>query len=185
MHRHGVGLLPVEQRVFVLRSIRGAVVVWVMDGEDHLNVCDGVEHVVSEANDGLFRFIVCGVLGYQLTVGLQAPHNALGVHVVSWRASVRPLLQSWLAWRELSAAHCAGSALALSGSLGSDCPFAASATDASSWCGDVMRVGTWCGWVRLHVDIIGAADRVSQLSYIDDVSHFACPQFVGTEQVTQ
>ena len=65
-------LLPFKQRVFVLRGIRGAVVVWVMDGEDHLNVSDGVEYVVSETNDGVSRFGVCGGLGYQLVVGLEA-----------------------------------------------------------------------------------------------------------------
>ena len=44
---------------------------------------------------------------------------------------------------------------------------------ASSWCGDDVRIEPWSGWVGLHVDILRAADRVSQLSCVDDVSHVA------------
>ena len=115
---------------------------WIMDREDHLNFSGGVEYVVLKTNDGLYRFIICGVLGYHLMVGFQAPRYALGVHVV--RASVRPLLQSWLAWRELSASRCTGGALALACSLGADCPLAASASDASAWSGNIICVGAWC-----------------------------------------
>ena len=45
---------------------------WIMNREDHLNVSGGVENVVSKTNDGIFCFVICGVLGYQLMVGLQA-----------------------------------------------------------------------------------------------------------------
>ena len=72
---------------------------WIMNREDHLNVSGGVENVVSKTNDGIFCFVICGVLGNQLMVGLQAAHYALGVHLVSCCVSVGPLLQSWFAWR--------------------------------------------------------------------------------------
>ena len=38
-----------------------------------------------------------------------------------------------------------------------------------------MGVGAWGGWGGEHVDIIGAADKVSQLSYVGDVRHLAFP----------
>ena len=41
---------------------------WVVDGEDHLNGSGGVEHVVSETDDGFYRISVCGSLGYKLVI---------------------------------------------------------------------------------------------------------------------
>ena len=38
-----------------------------------------------------------------------------------------------------------------------------------------MGVGAWCGWGGEHVDIVGAAEEVSQLSCVGDVRHLAFP----------
>ena len=112
-----------------------------MNGEDHLDVSSSVENVVSNPDDCHFCFVVCGCFWYQLVVGLQASRYALGLYVVPCCVSVGPLLQSWFAWQELIVAHRTGSARALAVSLTADHPFAASASDVSSWCSDVVRVG--------------------------------------------
>ena len=59
---------------------------------------------------------------------------------------------------------------------------AASASDASSWCGDVVGVWAWRDWVGRHVDIVGAAATVSQLSCVGDVRHLAWPSLLVLSQ---
>ena len=80
--------LPVEQSIIIVRSFRRVTIV---DREDHLSGCGCTEHAVSETNDGVHHFCVCGGLGYQLVVGPDAPCFALGVHVGSLRMAVSPL----------------------------------------------------------------------------------------------
>ena len=75
-------------------------------------------------------------------IAADAACDALGVHVGSLRVAVCPLLQSWFAWSD---------ALAFVGLrliLGADCPFAASASDTSTWSGYVICVRgvVWFGW---------------------------------------
>ena len=119
-----------------------------------------------------------GVLGNNSWSQPDATHDALGVHVGSLCAAVGPLLKAWFTSREQVAAHCASGALALVGlrlDRGTDCPFTASASDAPSWCGDVVGVWAWRGWGGRHVIVIGAADRVSQFSSVFDVRQLAFP----------
>ena len=85
-------LLPVECPVLVVWGHRGVILMWVIDREDHLGIRSCAEHTVSQANDGLLRFGVCGLLRDELVAGLEASFYALGMYVSSLCVSVTPLL---------------------------------------------------------------------------------------------
>ena len=84
--------LPVEQSIIIVRSLRGVIVLWVVDREYHLSGCGCTEHAVSEPDDGVHRFGVRGGLGHQLMFGPDAPCDALSVYVVSLCIAVSLLL---------------------------------------------------------------------------------------------
>ena len=61
----------------------------------------------------------------------------------------------------------------------------ASAHDDSSCSGssgNAMGIRAWRNWGWSHVNIVGAADRVSQLSCVGDVSHAAFPSLLVLSQ---
>ena len=98
-------LLPVEKSVLVVGGFFGSVVVLFMDGKHHLHDCGGAEQAVTETDDRLDRFIVCGKFGVYFVVCADATCDAQGVYVGSLCVAVGPLLQARFSGRELLTAH--------------------------------------------------------------------------------
>ena len=177
-------LLPVKQSVLLVRGLCVIVVGLFVDDEHHLHCYSCAVCAVSETCNGFGCFAICGDLGVYLVVRDNAACDALDLHVSSLRAAVGRLLQAGLSRRELLATHCAGGALALIGlglGLGADGPHAAPANIVAAWRDNVLGVGAWSGWVN----VIGAADIVSQLSLRLCYETIGPHQFSGTRPVAQ